>query len=82
MAKFIIKKHYISFPGEGYYSSFTDVECHTVGSAPTLYGLDVRLQEKAVFRGFDGTKDFDVISEKEKVRVGNCVTYVVNEHVK
>jgi hypothetical protein len=63
-------------------SSFTGVEFHTVNIAPPLYRLDVRLQEKAVLRGFDGAEDFDVISEKEEVGVGNCVTYVINEHTK
>jgi hypothetical protein len=47
-----------------------------------LYRLDVRLQEKAVLRGLDGAEDFDVVSEMEKVTVGSCVAYVVNEHTK
>jgi hypothetical protein len=37
LAKFIIIDKYIGFPGEGYNFSFTDVEFHTVCSAPTLY---------------------------------------------
>jgi hypothetical protein len=47
-----------------------------------LNRLDVRLREKTVLRGFDGVEDFDVISKKEKVGVGNCIAYVVNEHTK
>jgi hypothetical protein len=47
-----------------------------------LYRLDVRLQEKPVVRGFDGEEDFDVLSEKEIVGLGNCVVYVGNEHTK
>jgi hypothetical protein len=39
LAKFIIilVDQYVSFPGEGYNFNFTDVEFHTVSSAPTSY---------------------------------------------
>jgi hypothetical protein len=45
MAELVIKEHYICFAGEEYNSSLTDAEFHTISSAPTLYKLDVRLQE-------------------------------------
>jgi hypothetical protein len=36
LAEFVSREHYISVPGEGSNSSFTDVELHTVNSGPTL----------------------------------------------
>jgi hypothetical protein len=82
LVEFVIKELYISFPAEEYNCSFTAVDFHTVSWTPTLYRPDVRLQEKAVLRGFDGEEDFDVVSEMATVGVGNCVAYVVNEHIK
>jgi hypothetical protein len=35
--EFIIVDQYVSFLGEGYNVSFTDVGYHRVGSAPSLY---------------------------------------------
>jgi hypothetical protein len=48
LADLIIKGHYISVPGEGYNTSFTDVEFRTLSSAPTMYRLDVRLMSDDV----------------------------------
>jgi hypothetical protein len=44
LTKFIVVDQYVGFPGEGYNFSFTDVECHRVSSAPTLYRVNVRLK--------------------------------------
>jgi hypothetical protein len=43
LAKFIIIDHYFGFPEKGYNFSITDVEFHTVSSAPTLYKVNVIL---------------------------------------
>jgi hypothetical protein len=43
LAKFIIIDQYVSFPEEGYNSTFAGVEFHIVSSAPTLYRVKVRL---------------------------------------
>jgi hypothetical protein len=40
LTKFIIIDQCVGFHGEGYNFSFTDVEYHIVGSAPTLYGVN------------------------------------------
>jgi hypothetical protein len=61
-----------------YNSSFADVECHISSRASNLYRPDVRLQDKGVHRGSDGTEV--VVSKKEIVVVGNCVAYVVNKN--
>jgi hypothetical protein len=37
LAKCIIIDQYVGFPGEGYNFSFTDIEFHTISSAPNLY---------------------------------------------
>jgi hypothetical protein len=44
MAKFIIKKHYISFPGEGYYSSFTDNN----NNNPNCLNIAIEVKEELV----------------------------------
>jgi hypothetical protein len=44
LAKSMNVDQYVSFPGEGYNFSFTDVEFHTITSALTLYRVNVRLQ--------------------------------------
>jgi hypothetical protein len=43
LEKLIIIVEYVGFPGEEYNFSFTDVESHTVSSAPTLYKVNIRL---------------------------------------
>jgi hypothetical protein len=43
LAKTVIINQYVGFPREGCYSSFTDVEFHTVSNAPNLYTVNVRL---------------------------------------
>jgi hypothetical protein len=43
LTNFIIIDQYFGFPGEGYNFNFTDAEFHAVGSAPTLYTVNVRL---------------------------------------
>jgi hypothetical protein len=45
LAKFIVVDKYICFPTEGYNFSFTDVEFHTVSNAPTLYRVNVRMED-------------------------------------
>jgi hypothetical protein len=43
LATFITIDQYVGFPEEGYNFNFTDVEFHTVSSAPNLYRVNVRL---------------------------------------
>jgi hypothetical protein len=43
LEKCIIIDQCVGFPGEGYNFSLTDVEFHTVSSAPTLYRVNIRL---------------------------------------
>jgi hypothetical protein len=43
LAKLIIIDESVGFPGEGCNFSFTDVDFHTVSSAPTLNRVNVRL---------------------------------------
>jgi hypothetical protein len=64
LSKFIIIEQYVGFPGEGHNFSFTDVEFHTVSSAPTLYRVNVRLKYIAVLRRFDSSVNCDIVSKK------------------
>jgi hypothetical protein len=63
LAKLIIIKKCVSFPGKRYDLSFTDVEFHTVSNAPTLCSVYVRLEQIAVVRRINGTINFDIVSK-------------------
>jgi hypothetical protein len=41
LAKLIIIKKYVSFPGKRYDLSFADVEFHTISNASTLYIMKI-----------------------------------------
>jgi hypothetical protein len=62
-------------------TGFTDVQFHKVSSAPTLYGIDVRLKwTTAVWRS-DSAEDFDVVSKKKIPGMVNGTAQVVNEYI-
>jgi hypothetical protein len=44
LAKFIIINQYGGVPGERYNFGFTNVKCHAVSNAPTLYRANARMQ--------------------------------------
>lgn len=81
LKKFVIKDQSSGFPGEGNYCSFTNIEFHEVSSAPTLYRVNVSLKLIAVVGRFNGTKNFDIISEKKAFRMINYLAYVINKQV-
>jgi hypothetical protein len=81
MTKFIVEDQCNSLPRERNNSGFTDVQFHKVSSAPTLYGIDVRLKYTTVVWGSNSTKDFDVVNKKKIPGVVNSIAQVVNEYI-